>query len=292
MYHSKEIEIKSDLYKKSAIIYGDKSVSLKAVIFYLHGGGLLYGRKEDLPSRHIEALTGAGYLIIALDYPLAPAVKLPKIMQDIAHSINGYCKDCTVYLSDFTKHPDKKLPFFLWGRSSGAYLSLLLAAKGFLKEKPTGVLSYYGYGFLVDGWYQNESAYYKTLPQVPASCLNALPDKPHADGDLATHYSVYVYARQTGTWKDLIYEGRDKHFLLDYSLRVDEKLPCSLFAAHSTGDTDVPYQEFIALCNRYQPRRFIAPGKEHDFDRDSESEQTAKLLEATIAFLNAKIPAK
>ena len=52
-------------------------------VFYLHGGGLLYGERDDLPLPYIELLTKAGYTVIAADYPLAPESALPDIMAAI-----------------------------------------------------------------------------------------------------------------------------------------------------------------------------------------------------------------
>lgn len=268
--------IETEFFKKSATIYKDYEVETKATILYFHGGGLLYGNREDLPDLHLQTLTQAGFSIISFDYPLAPAAKLDTILQDVVESVHWYLK----------KERPVTLPYFLWGRSSGAYLCLLAAANGKLDPAPSGLLSYYGYGFLCDNWYQEPSSFYKTLPPVYETCLSGTPKALHCQGDLDTHYSIYVYARQTGKWKDLIYEGREKYFFLNYSLRAKENLPCPLFCAHSTGDPDVPFQEFLALCNRYNPKRFIASTKEHDFDRNTDNPQTKKLLEESIQFLN------
>lgn len=264
-------------FKKSATIYKDSQVETKAVILYFHGGGLLYGNREDLPKLHLETFTKAGFSIIAFDYPLAPTAKIDTILQDVIESIHWYLK----------KTNPSPIPYFLWGRSSGAYLCLLAATSKKLKLAPSGLLSYYGYGFLCDNWYQEPSIFYQALPPVPETCLSGIPKTLHCQGDLDTHYSIYVYARQTGKWKDLIYQGREKYFLLDYSLRAKENFPCPLFCAHSTGDTDVPFQEFLALCNRYNPKRFIATTKEHDFDRDTDNPKTKKLLEESIQFLKS-----
>ena len=42
--------------------------------------------------------------------------------------------------------------------------------------------------------------------------------------------AVYVYARQTGSWRSLLYEGRDKYFYLDYTLRACPPFPCPFSA--------------------------------------------------------------
>lgn len=282
MLLEKEIPVSNEFYEKKATLYYDTDTAPKACILYFHGGGLLYGTRTDLPNLHKETLTKAGYRIIAFDYPLAPAAKLDLILDDIYASINHY-------LENFSLYTEEKLPYFLWGRSAGAYLCLLAGAGGKYIEKPAGILSYYGYGFLCDGWFMTPSKYYNTLPAVNDTALRAVPSGIHADGELDTHYSVYVYARQQGSWIDLIYAGRQKFFYLDYTLRVCEKMPCPLFCAHSTGDTDVPYSEFLELCGRYRAQRFVASHNMHDFDRDEESAVTARLLEATVKFLDLKL---
>lgn len=285
MLCEKNLHISSEIYEKNATIYYDPDIKLKACILYFHGGGLLYGTRTDLPALHKETLTKAGYIIIAFDYPLAPSARLDLILKDVCDSVNHYIENSSFYIGEGSGN----VPYFLWGRSAGAYLCLLAAASGKYKEKPAGILSYYGYGFLCDGWFMTPSKYYNTLPSVNDTVLRTVPSGIHADGALDTHYSVYVYARQQGSWIDLIYAGRQKFFYLDYTLRVCEKMPCPLFCAHSTGDTDVPYSEFLELCSRYRAQRFVVSHNMHDFDRDEKSPVTARLLEATIKFLDLKL---
>lgn len=282
MFKEKELSIPTQIYEKHATIYYDTAIPPKACILYFHGGGLLYGTRTDLPELHLKTFTEAGFPIIAFDYPLAPSAKLDLILEDVLGSVNHY-------LENFCLYTDEKLPYFLWGRSAGAYLCLLAAVSGKCKEKPAGILSYYGYGFLCDGWFLTPSNYYRSFPPVNETALAVIPSGIHAVGDLNTHYSVYVYARQKGSWIDLIYAGRQKFFYLDYTLRTCEKMPCPLFCAHSTGDTDVPYSEFLELCGKYRAQRFVASHNMHDFDRDEKNPITARLLEATVKFLEAKL---
>lgn len=281
MLTEKNLLISEEQYTKNATIYEDTELRPKANILYFHGGGLLYGRRQDLPELHLNTLTREGFRIIAFDYPLAPAAGLELIVDDVVSSINHFISNPEFYGAE-------ELPYFLWGRSAGAYLCLLVATKELLR-KPTGILSYYGYGFLSDGWFMTPSKYYCSLPAVSETIVESVPKELHCDGDLDTHYSVYVYARQTGKWVDLIYSGRPKFFYLNYTLRTCDKMPCPIFCAHSIGDTDVPYSEFLELCNRYNAKRFIASANTHDFDRDETSPVTKQLLDATIAFMNQKM---
>ena len=280
MLKTKDRKLTDRPFRKHVTVYTDTSVPTRARLVYFHGGGLLYGSRGDLPAGHIEAFTKAGYQILAFDYPLAPAAGLELILEDVCDSVNSACADDASYT-------DGSLPYVLWGRSAGAYLCLIAAASGRLEKAPAGILSWYGYGFLCDNWFCTPSPYYCSLPPIDADCLSLASRTPDADGSLDTHYCIYVYARQSGSWKQMIYKGREKFFYLDYSLRTCEKLPCPLFAAHSTGDPDVPYQEFVELCSRYGAERFIAAGNTHDFDRDADNPFTAQLLDASLAFLAA-----
>ena len=281
MLETTTIQLQSEPFEKNAVIYQDTSVPAKAAILYFHGGGLLYGDREDLPALHKELFTSAGYVIISFDYPLAPAAKIDDILADVLASIQIY-----INTPDILGLPNQKLPCILWGRSAGAYLCLLAAAKGNLSPAPAAVLSYYGYGFLCDGWFKEPNTYYRSLPSLDSSCITSLPKEIHANGSLDTHYSAYVYARQTGEWLSLMYEGREKFFYLNDTLRLCDTLPCPLFATHSTQDPDVPYAEFQELLRKYHPATFIASGKVHDFDRDTNKAMTKDLLDATLAFLS------
>lgn len=270
------IQIQDTAIEISAILYQDEDIKPKARIIYLHGGGLLYGSNQDLPLTHLEQFTQAGLQIISINYPLAPQAQLEEIMQSILTSL----KTLQNRFAD-------ELPYFLFGRSAGGYLALLTAAKLSQQTEiiqPKGVISFYGYGFLIDGWFDSPSPHYLKLPLVSESTFQSLIATPRQEAELNTHFSAYIYARQTGKWKSLIYQGRDKFFYLDYSLRLAE-LNLPIFAAHSTGDPDVPFAEFQALCDKFNPTRFVIAAELHDFDRDEHSVHTQELLKATINFI-------
>ena len=52
----------------------------RRIVFYLHGGGLVYGERDDLPSPYVRAITDAGSTLVCADYPLAPETALPNIV--------------------------------------------------------------------------------------------------------------------------------------------------------------------------------------------------------------------
>lgn len=279
MILEKELFIDTSTFCKKITVYTNPAIPSKAALLYFHGGGLLYGTRADLPSLHLRTFTDSGFVVIAYDYPLAPVSKLDTILTDVADSIWHYIKNPDFYI-------EKKLPYFLWGRSAGAYLCLLACKNISFSEPPKGILSWYGYGFLCDHWFSEPNTYYCSLPKVSSSCLDAIPEHPVTEGDLNTRYSLYVYARQTGLWKALFYEGREKDFYLKYSLRTYDCFPCPLFCAHSINDTDVPYSEFLELCSKYRAKRFVVSRPLHDFDRDESDSATSQLLDQSVDFLN------
>lgn len=108
----------------------------RRIVFYLHGGGLVYGERDDLPSPYVRAITDAGSTLVCADYPLAPETALPDIVDalyetwrtEVAGPIErGECID-----------------YLLFGRSAGAYLALLLAREIRLRDQdlpqPAGIM--------------------------------------------------------------------------------------------------------------------------------------------------------
>ena len=267
----------------NSTIYFDSDQIPKAFILYFHGGGLVYGDRNDLPSLHLETFTGNGYIIVAFDYPLAPPATVDLILNDVIDSIN-------THIIQLPHGFDASLPFYLWGRSAGAYLILLAAASGKLRKLPAGILSYYGYGFLTDGWLDVPSPYYRQLPPVSDHLAETFCGAPRTATSLEEGFSLYVYGRQTGTWPNLFFSKPVKHLYQDFSLRHCTSLNSPLFCAHSMGDTDVPFAEFLALSQKFSASRFIATGTTHDFDRITTDPGTKRLLRATLNFLNAHLP--
>ncbi|TKK88936.1 alpha/beta hydrolase, partial [Enterococcus faecalis] len=60
-------------------IYPTTTESTNYVV-YLHGGGMIYGTKSDLPEELKELFTSNGYTVLALDYLLAPNTKIDHIL--------------------------------------------------------------------------------------------------------------------------------------------------------------------------------------------------------------------
>ena len=57
----------------------DEGRAHRGAILYLHGGGLLYGERDDLPRPYVDLFLEHGYSLVCADYPLAPEAPLVTI---------------------------------------------------------------------------------------------------------------------------------------------------------------------------------------------------------------------
>jgi acetyl esterase len=282
---TQDIIVLSYVYgQKEATIYRSTEVPARAALFYFHGGGLLCGSRDDLPDEHIRFLTEAGMMIIACDYPLAPSADIEDILADAESSV------CELHARFCSSGGAAALPYLLWGRSAGAYLCLLMAVRGHIPPC-CGVISYYGYGLLTDGWFDRPSDVYRRLPAVDPGCVEHFSGQVRMNGSLDTSYNLYVYARQSGKWLQMISKQAAKQFYRDYTLRLCDKFPVPMFCAHSLHDPDVPFAEYQALAARYHVSTYMAVAREHDFDRTASAAVLKELLTATLNFIDANMPA-
>lgn len=275
----------------------DPARDVRCAVFYLHGGGLVYGERDDLPSPYVRAFTDAGYTLICTDYPLAPETPLPGIVSALCDTWRGAVAQ-PLAQGAFDG-------YFLFGRSAGAYLALLLAREIRRGEpdavQPRGVLSFYGYYDLTEPWVAAPAGAYAALPEVsraqvermtaPARGNGAVADAP-TSGAKALRYALYVYARQhEGAWLELM--GLDssspERTAGTWSLTETDlaALP-PLFIAASTGDEDVPYRVSKQLARRAPDARmksvYYLP---HDFDRDVTDPAGMQAYQAALAWMDA-----
>ncbi|MDR2487103.1 MAG: alpha/beta hydrolase [Clostridiales Family XIII bacterium] len=110
--------------------------SPRAYLLYFHGGGFLFGHRDDLPLQTLDALRREGFSVLSFDYGLAPFTQIDTILDEVRESVRWFVHGMRSGL-----FPDA--PYFLWGRSAGAYLCLM-AGMADCAVPPAGILSYYG----------------------------------------------------------------------------------------------------------------------------------------------------
>lgn len=274
-------------FKMYATLHKSRAAQNKAVLLYFHGGGLIYGQRDDLPKAHLQHLLAEGFCVLSFDYRLCPVTKIPSIMEDVTAAVRYYLENAKSLFGQC-------LPYFLWGRSAGAYLCLL-AAKSSFGQRPKGVISYYGYGLLADRWYEMPTNYYKAFPRLRTAEINHLTGHTEIiDAPLEKRYALYVHARQTGRWMSMIHSGSRKELLEHYSLRHCDTLSYypPVFLAHSTQDPDVPFAE-AELLSIHLPKveRYTVAQPTHDFDRMTGTLESRRLMDKTAAFIHQQLGA-
>ncbi|ALV21440.1 alpha/beta hydrolase [Carnobacterium antarcticum] len=264
----------------NASFYRSTTSSKDQTIIYLHGGGLIWGDRKDLPLEYISQFLKAGYHFLAIDYPLAPETALPEIYAAAAKAINWFSDQFISVLS--LKTDD----YFLFGRSAGAYLALLLAHDPAL-PKPKKILSFYGYHSVEESFYLSPSKHYQQYPTIPEKLKNQLvQSKPLVSGSLENRYAIYIYCRQTGKWLDVVMpqkRDRSQFSLLDTELK---QLPPA-FIAQSKQDQDVPYALGVHLANTIPYSKLFTVEKlTHDFDKDPTNPIAQQAYTEAIDWLN------
>jgi acetyl esterase/lipase len=100
------------------------SASAWPVVIYIHGGAWQKGDKsEGAGFRSMAGLQSAGFLVIAVNYRLAPQYIFPAQIQDVKCAVR-YLR---AHAAEYHLDPEK---IGVWGGSAGGHLSALLGTSG------------------------------------------------------------------------------------------------------------------------------------------------------------------
>ena len=256
-------------------------------ILYFHGGGLLYGERDDLPVPYIERITGRGHVLVCLDYPLAPECPLTMVLDCLDQAVVRFVRTDLAMLGCSE--------YALFGRSAGGYLAIKLASR--LREypdlvQPSCIWDFYGYWDLTAPFLNDPSAYYRKLPPVSAEDVGHIvdhSDTPVLNGPKSKRFSLYIHARQEGRWGAMLGLTLENASALSLSRDDIAALP-PVFITASTGDQDVPLRQSKTLM-RLAPRRLMYQvyDLEHDFDRDTLNPAGAEAYEKALDFLDESL---
>jgi acetyl esterase/lipase len=225
---------------------------------WIHGGALIAGSRKSPDARLSAELLKRGFVIVSIDYRLAPETKLPGIIEDVQDAWRWVRREGP---KRFGIDPDRMATA---GGSAGGYLTLMT---GFcLKPRPRALVSYYGYGDITTPWYSEPDKFYRRSPLVAKEeayrCVgNRMLTEPPAPNRRGT---FYLYCRQQGTWPNEV-AGHDPHsepkwFDPYCPIRnVTAEYPPT-FLIHGTEDTDVPYSE-----SKNMAARLAEAGVAHEF---------------------------
>src|SRR5262245_32172954 len=71
-----DLAIKADVYA-----YDDDQT--RPVVVWIHGGALIMGHRESVPKWLSDECQASGYVLVSIDYRLAPETQLPEIIKDV-----------------------------------------------------------------------------------------------------------------------------------------------------------------------------------------------------------------
>ena len=246
-----QCEIKADVYQA---VPGGR----KPTVMWIHGGALIMGSRKWLDAHLSAELFQRGFVVVSIDYRLAPETKLPGIIEDVQDAWRWVRQHGP---ERFGIDPDR---IATAGGSAGGYLTLMT---GFcLEPPPCALVSYYGYGDITTPWYSQPDEFYRRQALVAkeeaygAVGNRALSEQPTSN----RRGQFYLYCRQNGIWPHEV-AGHDPHSESPWFdpycpiRNVTAKYPPT-FLIHGTEDTDVPYAE-----SKNMAAKLSESGVKHEF---------------------------
>ena len=250
--------------------------AVRPVIVFIHGGALMMGGRgmTSSPGSLLKALLDAGYVVVSIDYRLAPQVKLPAIIDDV--------RDACAWVRQrgpelFRIDPNE---LFVMGQSAGGYLTLMAGLR--VEPRPRALISFWGYGDIAGKWYGQPDAFYLQQRLVTRE-----------EAEKFGGAKLYLYCRQQGLWPKVL-TGLDPE--KDASAfdpfcpvrNITRDYPPTLLI-HGTKDTDVPYELSVQmdkeLATKGVDHEFLTiPDGGHGFGK-SDADIAARTYQQVIEFL-------
>jgi acetyl esterase/lipase len=273
-------EIKAD-------VYGADGRARKPVVIWIHGGALISGSRKSVSGRfHLELLK-QGFVVVSIDYRLAPETKLPDIIEDLRDA-HRWVRESGPKL--FQIDPER---LAVAGGSAGGYLTEM---SGFcVNPRPRALVSYYGYGDITLPWYSRPDPFYLKQPLVTKEeALRSVGTAALAEPPAMNQRGrFYLYCRQQGIWPKQV-GGHDpdtesKWFDRYCPIRnVSAKYP-PVMLIHGTADTDVPYDESKRMDEKLtqigvRHELVTVPGAGHGLS-GAPPEETARIAERAVEFV-------
>jgi acetyl esterase/lipase len=276
--------IKADVYGTSA----DKS---RPVVIWIHGGALIMGDRGGMDRVLRDKILQAGYVLVSIDYRLAPETKLPSILEDVQDAYR-WVREKGPEL--FGIDPQK---IAVMGGSAGGYLTLATGYR--VTPRPKALVSFWGYGDIAGTWYSRPDPFYRKRPLVSKEeAYQAVGSAVISEGSGKNNRSrFYLYCRQQGLWPKEV-AGHDpdtepKAFDPFCPIRnVTAQYPPTLLI-HGTKDTDVPYEQSADM-----DKELSRKGVEHELLTIPDGghglggvkpEIVAKTYERVLAFLKTHL---
>lgn len=280
-----EVKISADVYRPA------DAKEPRPVVVWIHGGALIVGSRSQVPKNVLELCTQERFILVSLDYRLAPEVKLPEIAADVQDAFRWLHKEGPKLFQADTRR------VVVVGGSAGGFLTELVGAT--VEPRPAALVAFWGYGDIDGPWATSASEHYRTkTPLVDPAQARAAINKgvlTNTDDPAAgqSRGLFYRHLRQTGNWSQEVtgVDAKKQPGALDKFCPV--KLITSsyppLLMVHGTVDTDVPYSCSVdmdrELTRHKVPHELITvPNAEHGL-RDGDPKQVADAYARALEFI-------
>jgi acetyl esterase/lipase len=277
-----------------AAVYGADDVA-RPVLVWIHGGALIMGHRNGVNGRVKKMMLAAGYVLVSIDYRLAPETKLPHIIQDLEDAFAWVrTKGPALFHADAGR-------IAVMGGSAGGYLTLTAGHR--VKPRPAVLVSFWGYGDLIGDWYSRPSRHprHHRVKMTEAEAYRQVSGPPISDSRdrKGNGGAFYQYCRQHGTWPHAVSgwdprkEARRFHPYMPVK-NVTADYPPTLLI-HGTKDTDVPYEQSTMMAEQLKkhgvPHELISiSGAEHGL-AGGDPKQIDAAYESALRFTNRHIKA-
>lgn len=247
-----DLPIKADSYR-----FADQPN--RPIVVWIHGGALINGHREGVPGWLIEACRQNRYVLLSLDYRLAPETQLPEIIADVEDAFRW------IGASGPDAFQGDPARLAVVGGSAGGYLTLVTGYRA--KPRPTALVSLFGYGDLVGPWYSEPSPHQRhhTSKMSKDEAYQQVSGKPISDSRerKGNGGAFYQFCRQQGLWPKAVSgwdpksEAEKFHPFMPVK-NVTQDFPPTLLI-HGDRDTDVPHEQSAMMAAEFKKH-----GVEHE----------------------------
>jgi acetyl esterase/lipase len=233
-------------------VFASASAKPRPAVVWIHGGGLINGHREQVSGQVRNFAFENDFVLVSLDYRLAPETKLPAIVSDIEDAFRWLRGEG---VKRFNIDPDR---IAVTGGSAGGFLTLV---SGFRVQPPPSVLlAFWGYGDLLGEWAAKPSPHARHNQQKVGADQAArdgsgppIADSRERKGD---GKNVYIFGRQSGEWSRQV-SGFDpvrepeKYLPFLPVKNVSAQFPPTALI-HGTVDTDVPFEQSRMMAREFE----------------------------------------
>ena len=221
-------------------------------------GRCIMGSRGGIDHALLDRLLKGGYVVVSLDYRLAPETKLPAILEDLQDAFRWLReKGPELFSIDLER-------IAVMGGSAGGYLTLVAGYR--VDPPPVALVSFWGHGDIAGTWYSRPYPFYSRMPLVPREqAYKAVGGAVISESSGKNNrHRFYLFCRQHGLWpKEVVGLDPDKEpqaFDAFCPLRnVSAKYPPTMLI-HGTKDTDVPYEQ-----SELMDKELTRKGVKHEF---------------------------